>query len=428
MQLNMRRFRYLVAVAFLCASFSLHARILYVTVDAEGEGVSVQLAINNALVNAVSQINGAEVASQTNLQTIEISDEKLVESSESFQQSINKKTNGLIKEYVVLNNQQSEFSQGSWMAEVRVTIAKYAESKQTKRLRFAILPFTVNENISDWKKPEEFNQNITRSLVSYLTQTRKFAMLDREHMDAQDDELSILHKGNVPAEELAKLGQRLSTDYIIVGDINEIYYHKNNKQLRVSGKTITTIKQGARVSYRVIDVATGQIKFSDSFDKILFSSNSRVSSAIVAEKTAYEIGSVITNAIYPIRVEAIKNKNISIGQGGKTLRKGDEYSLVMLGDVLKDSYTGESLGREEKAVGTVKITQVQAKQAKAKIVHSKVNAEKLFKPGVFILRPKKTSQPSFTEKENAVQPGFKEKVEAPEEAVESFEKSLSSDW
>ena len=113
MQLNMRRFRYLVAVAFLCASFSLHARILYVTVDAEGEGVSVQLAINNALVNAVSQINGAEVASQTNLQTIEISDEKLVESSESFQQSINKKTNGLIKEYVVLNNQQSEFSQGS---------------------------------------------------------------------------------------------------------------------------------------------------------------------------------------------------------------------------------------------------------------------------------------------------------------------------
>ncbi len=421
MQLKRKQLRYLATAALICISFSLQARIQYVTVDSEGIGASQQAAINDALVNAISEINGVEVASKTNLQTSENSNNGVVESAESFQQSINKKTNGLIKEYAVLNKKQSEFSKGSWSATVRATIAKYEVSKQTKRLRIAILPFTVNDNVADWKKPDEFHKNITQTLVSYMTQTRKFAMLDREHVAAQINELAILHTGNTPAEELAKLGQRLSTDYIIVGDIDKIYYHENKKQLKMSGKTITTIKQGARVSYRVIDVATGQIKFSDSFDKILISSNSRVSSAVLAEKTASEIGSVITNAIYPIRVEAINNKDIFIGQGGKTLQKGDEYSLVMLGEILKDSYTGESLGREEKNVGTVKIIQVQAKQSQAKIVRSTVDAEKLFKPGLFILRPNKKAS-------EVARVNFKNKEKTTKASVESFEKSLSSDW
>lgn len=420
MHLSLKQFRCLVAIIFICGSSPLQAGIQYVTVDSEGVGTSGQIAINNALVNAISEVNGVEVASKTNLQTIETSNNNAVESTESFRQSINKKTNGLIKEYIVLNKQQSGLSQGLWSVTVRVTIAKYNVSKQTKRIRIALLPFTFNENISDWKKPDEFHKNITQNLVSYMTQTRKFAMLDREHMKTQDSELAILRNGHVPLEELAKLGQRLSTDYIIVGDVDEIHYVKNIKQLKKSGKTITTIKQGARVSYRIIDVATGQIKFSDSFDKILFSSGSRVSTATVAQKTASEIGNVIINAIYPIRVEAVKNKDVFIGQGGKTLHQGDEYSLVMLGDVLKDSYTGESLGREEKQVGTVEITHVQAKQAQAKIVRSSVNVEKLFRPGGFILRPKKTVQ--------TPQVNYKEKEESLKKSVDSFEKNLSEDW
>ena len=420
MQFCLKQIQFLVAIIFIVGSFSLQAGIQYVTVDSEGIGSSEQMAINDALVNAVSEVNGVEVASKTNLQSIEISNSSAVESIESFRQSINKNTNGLIKEYAVLNKQQSGLSQGLWSATVRVTIAKYNASKQTKRLRIAVLPFTFNENIPESKKPDEFHKNLSQNLIGYMTQTRKFAMLDREHVKAQNSELAILRKGHVPLQELAKLGQRLSTDYMIVGDVDEIHYLENNRQLKSSGKTITTIKQGARVSYRIIDVATGQIKFSDSYDEMPFSSNSRVSSATVAQKTASEIGNVILNAIYPIRVEAVKNKDVFIGQGGKTLRQGDQYTLVMLGDALKDSYTGESLGREERQVGTVEISHVQAKQAQAKIVRSSVNVEKLFMPGVFILRPKKAEQKP--------QESFKEKEISLKKSVDSFEESLSSDW
>ena len=423
MLLNIKSLRYMSAISFICISFSIQARIQYVTIDSEGQGATVQAAINDALINAISEINGVKIAIDTKLQISESSDGKEVETNELFQQSINKKTDGLIKEYAVLNKQRSELSSELWVAMVRVTIAKFAESKQANRLRMAVIPFAINENIVGWKKPQEFQKNISKSLVNYLTQTRKFAMLDREHVNVQDNELAVLRDGGSPKEELAKLGQRLSTDYIVVGNVSEIHYHKNQKQMKVSGKTITTIKQGARVSYRVIDVATGQIKFSDSFDRVLFSSNRSVSSAKVAKKTAYEIGSVITNAIYPIRVEGIKKNTVIVGQGGITLHKGDVYTLVMLGDALQDSYTKENLGRHEKEVGTVKITQVQAKQSQAKIVKSNVDAEKLFEPGVFILRPRNTSQTAAITKKS-----YKKKEKAAKKSVDEFEKSLSSDW
>ena len=420
MQLTRKLSRFIFSCVILCLTFSVQAGIKYVTVDTNGTGASAQAAINDALVNAISEVNGVEVAAKIHLQTIEKSNQNSIETSESFQQAINKESKGLIKEYTVLNRQESDLSNGLWSAKVRVTIAKFVASKQVNRLRIAILPFKPNESIPQWKKPAEFQNKITQDLVSYMTQTRKFAILDRENVDIQQKELSMLRNGQAPVEELAKLGQRLSTDYIIVGSIDDIHYLKNEKQLKVSGKTITTVKQGARVSFRVIDVATGQVKFSDSLDKILHTSRSGVSVSVVSKKAATDVGNTILNAIYPIRVEAVQDTKVYLGQGGTTLRQGDEYTLVMLGNVLKDSYTGESLGREEKQIGTVRITVVQAKQSQGKITQSHIDVARLFKPGDFIIRPKHQSQTK--------QISFVQQKKAAKKSVDELEESLSSDW
>ena len=420
MQSHPKILRYWIAGLLLIISLPSQARLQYVTLDSEGSGITSQAAINDALVNAISQVNGTVIAAKTELHSSEYSDGKKVESIEDFQQTINKVTNGLIKEYEVLNKLHATLGDKLWTATVRVTVAKYSVSKQASRLRMAVIPFTINGKIPDWKKPDDFQKSMTQNLVSHLTQTRKFAMLDRENMDAQEKELAMLSAGSTPIEELAKLGQKLSTDYIIIGNIDNIHYRKSSKTLKVSGKTITTIKQGARISYRIIDVATGQIKHSDYFDKILYSSGTNVSSSTVAKKAAFSIGDIILNAIFPIRVEAVRDKDLFLGQGGKTLRKGDNYTLVMLGNALKDSYTGESLGREETEVGTVRITSVQAKTSKAKIVSAKVNVAELFKPGLFILRPKDEVRSEKVD--------FKKKEKAARKSVESFEKSISNDW
>ena len=97
------------------------------------------------------------------------------------------------------------------------------------RLRMAVLPFTFNKEIQSQKNPLEFQKNMTRGLVSYLTQSRKFLILDRDNMGVQDEELAMIRRGQMPMESLAKLGQKLSTDYIVLGDIDEIYYSKKTK-------------------------------------------------------------------------------------------------------------------------------------------------------------------------------------------------------
>ena len=60
-------------------------------------------------------------------------------------------------------------------------------------------------------------------------------------------------------------------------------------------------------------------------------------------------------------------ENRQIGQGGKTIDRGERYSLIRLGDRMYDPYTKESLGYKETTVGTVVITTVRAKQSKAEI-------------------------------------------------------------
>ena len=87
----------------------------------------------------------------------------------------------------------------------------------------------------------------------------------------------------------------------------------------------------------------------------------------LARKASRAIGRYIQNAIYPIRIIAIDGDVLTLGQGGKTIERGERYSLIRLGERLYDPYTKESLGYQETAVGTVMITTVRAKQSKAEI-------------------------------------------------------------
>ena len=64
---------------------------------------------------------------------------------------------------------------------------------------------------------------LTQSLVSYLVQTRKFTVLDREYMNDVDNELSMIKNNQTNIEEKVKLGQKLFSDYILVGTLENFY-------------------------------------------------------------------------------------------------------------------------------------------------------------------------------------------------------------
>ena len=125
----------------------------------------------------------------------------------------------------------------------------------------------------------------------------------------------------------------------------------------------------------------------------------------------------ILNAIFPILVESIKGKVVVLGQGGESVRRGQQMQLILRGDKIIDSYTKESLGRSEEVIGTIKITSVTPKQAYGNIIDStKDNLEELFKPKMMLVRP-------LTDELNKE----KQKIKIKEKRAEQ-KKKFDEDW
>ena len=71
---------------FLFLSFFIQAKIETITVNASGTGTTEALAIESALVQAVSKVNGAEIAASTKTSISEVSStSKGTELNEEYQ-------------------------------------------------------------------------------------------------------------------------------------------------------------------------------------------------------------------------------------------------------------------------------------------------------------------------------------------------------
>lgn len=401
------------------------ARLVYVTVESEGTGSSAKGAVYDAITQAIGQVNGMQIASETTHAiaeaSVETNEDNAYFSSEAFKQQIRTVTKGTIKNYSVLSLDQNPDMNNLWFANIQVTIAKYKISKQAQRLRMALIPLRINPHVSSSKKAAKFEQLFAQALVSYLTQTRKFAILDREFMKEQNMELNLIQGSEFPVEEMARLGNKLGTDYMIVGTVDDLIDKRWTQTMKTTGKKFAMHKFGAQISYRIIDAATGQVKFSDMYNQAHKSHGKEADYMAFAKNAADSVGQKIINAIYPIAVSSVSGKTVYLAQGGNTLKAGQNMELIKYGEPIIDPYTRESLGKEEIQIGMVRVTNVQAKMAKAKIITSSVDLSAEFKPKSFIVRPIKETKRHMEEHQAKVK-------KALEADFEKFEKSSDDDW
>ena len=162
-----------------------------------------------------------------------------------------------------------------------------------------------------------------------------------------------------------------------VGTLNNLSLREQTRKLNTVDREIKTIVGNTSISYRIIDVPTGQVKFSQYFNK---SMNGDIKSIDDPVKSALDsvsiisdsIGIKILEAIYPFVVERIQGKAVVIGTGGDLFKVGDKYRLIQYGEKIVDSYTKESLGRKEKIVGMIEITEVTPKMSYGKILNTSI--------------------------------------------------------
>ena len=372
------------------------AEIKYIDTTAKGTGETFEIALKKAFNRAVSKVNGVSVESESVLKTIDKSVTTNEGSSASLtrdlQQTINEKTKGSIKTFEILS--ESKDSNGLVNIEIKATIAKFALSKSAKRKRIAVVPFRLNVGRVDLENfsPDDFRELLNQKFSTYLVQTRKFTVLDREFDQEIKGELANLADSE-NIEDQVKIGQALFADYIVVGRVDNLEIKEVEKKFLTSEKIIKKTMGILNFSYRIIDVPTTQIKYSSSVNLEVNLKKQNQPLVYLSDMTAQNAGVEVMYAIYPILVEKIEGGLLYLGQGGNQIKLNDQYSLYERSDEkIKDSYTGETLGNVETKVGLVEIIDSNSKFSVAKIIEADIELEGSFKPRKYMVKPYKSAK------------------------------------
>ena len=377
----MRKHLISVFIAFISLthpSIALSQGIQQKTVVTKGEGKTEKNAIKDALVAAVSQVRGLAISSK---ETVALRDQINNESSTSstdYQSNVQTFTKGIVSQYEILEIGHSKLT-GNISVQLRVTIPVYAAGPQINRLRLAVVPLRLSNNISDKTSANKFAYNWMSATEEGLVQSRRFAMLDRSFTDATNKELLQYTNGQFSNSELARLGQKAGTDYLVTGELRTYSINDQSVLNPLTGQKIPRSSTASEISLRIIDVATSQVKFAKSYGD---------------SKTA--VMDVI-NAIYPMAIVSVSDVGVVIGAGGDQIKIGDKFRVISLGQELKDPYTNESLGRQETAIGEIEITTVESKMSQAKIISGNNLITQKFSSGLIVRSiPKPAAAPAVT--------------------------------
>ncbi len=395
----MKRAHIIFAVGLLlCANLYAADANDVVVREVVGQGSSRDAAIRNALYIAVSQVRGVDVGSGTydfgfSEAGVDIDSgqakKKITFDSVSVAATgtaYATRTTGSVKTYDIL--EEKKIDDSTYQVKLKVTVHDYAPRDDAKRSKVALMPVrTMKESYPflDTSVPAGvLSSLLTQRIAVGLTQTNKFAVLDRESLAEFAREKGILLTEETPLAETAKLAEILGADYLLVGNISEGKLEKKEKYLKAADYTVTEYKARFAFNYRLISGFTRQIILAETAEKYLENEQIR---EIADEQNPAEwdagqirdgiltliandvVGKIIAR-IYPIRIATIQQDGtVVINQGGDRISEGMLLDIFAEGEEIFDHDTKESLGKIENLVATVRVEKVAQKMSFSKVIN-----------------------------------------------------------
>jgi len=367
-------------------------------IETKGQGVNRDEAINMALKQAVAQVKGVAVSSldtdfdyRSASADIERKDSggKRVEfdavSVETGGTALRTDIAGLVKTYEVLD--EKKIDDNTYEVTLKVWVFDYESPEKTARLKLAVMPIrTLTESYrfgdlttTSW----DISRQLSQKLAVALTETNKFAVLDREYIQEFAQEKKVLID-DAPLEELAKLGEVLGVDYMLVGTINRAGIVRKESFSQAIGRSISEYEADFSFEYRLIVGPTRQIKSAGVLD-IALDKTDEIKKLVkkwepqdldykemmdnFVGMSANQLVEIIIDQLYPIRIASIdKDGQVIINQGGSRISVGQLLNIFSQGRELFDADTKESLGTTEVLVATIRIDKVMSRMSYAKLV------------------------------------------------------------
>lgn len=412
--------------------------------EAEAVGSTLELAVVAALQSAVAQVNGVQMANRMHSLRqgldVVVNGERDSVRTEAFAQRMVAASQGAVLSYEILSQEeidkldeetvakvqasdagyryssavQGEGSQGAqsasaelshkamrsyWKVKLRAEIAQYQAPDEKGRPKIVVvLPKTLVSTyaVGDSKvASDEVARAVRGRLSDILTLTRRFIVLDREFGAELQAEIDHINSGNVRVQDSARIGQQLATDLLLIPTIERFDYPRSVRKLRMSERELVSYAGGGRISLRLVNAATGQVVMSQSFEHKLASADPSTMPRVIDGKSmaaglmdalSSQIGGAIVTEIFPVSVVSLEGDQVVLSQGGESLQAGQRWKAVYLGEELKDPQTGNSLGRKETPVGTIRIDRVAAQTSYGTVEEDGKLGDKPFAAGAIELR------------------------------------------
>jgi len=385
----------LLVVALVCPKACSAAKTI--VRQTKGRGITREQAIQKALYQAVAQAKGIAVSSgryefgfesagvgidtKDTGKTIEFDDVSVQAGGSTRLTDIA----GWVKSYEIIDEQKID--DGTYEVTIKAWVYDYEDPEQTNRLKLAIMPIQTLYDSYQFGNyvPSgiEMSLKLSQQLSAAVTQTNKFAVLDREYIDEFAQNRNILLSDDSPLEEKARLGQVLGADYMIVGTISNAELQIKEKTSGAIGRPIREYEVDYVFDYRLIVAPTRQVKLADTVNIALEEDQVRVLVKKwepddldyremvdnLTTKVARQVVDNIIDRLYPIRI-ASKNieGQIIINQGGKRISKGSVFEVFIQGKEIIDFDTKESLGKTEISIATITIEKVTPTISYARLV------------------------------------------------------------
>ncbi|MBN1917114.1 MAG: hypothetical protein JW889_04315 [Verrucomicrobia bacterium] len=244
------------------------------------------------------------------------------------------------------------------------------------------------ENKSGFVSEISLGNSFSDMLASALDRTERFIVVNRENLDQVLDEKTLARSDETAKSAVAKTGQLLSAQYIVVGAVTEFEQHT---QETGGGLRIGEVSVGAKITKASIAVvvrmintqsgeeftqrvegtsqATGVAADYEGKDWGLGGQHFQKSPLGKAVQNALDqavvlLGTRIINEPWTGKVVMAKDGKIYINAGERNgVKVGDVFVVYHRGEELRDPDTGELLDFIEEKLGTISVITVQEKVA-----------------------------------------------------------------
>lgn len=380
-----------------------------VQVTASGQGATSAEAIDEAIRQAILQVNG--VALSSNAARYRMASQvvsgahSLSIQSDGFAQEVVQRSEGALTSFRVLS--LSEPSSGAsdaaagkkqFTATIEASVAKFDAPAQAGKLKIVIGPIRTasgSYQVGDRTlSADQVREAIRQDLMTALGNSGRFIVLDRGVDDALQSEMDLIAEGHAPTAELAKRGQAMTADVVWVGTLNQFAYTSQTRRLETSDRPLVSYSGGWSLSHKLVNVATRQVLLSDTLQGQLPSTapttlSRGVNGAQLASDMRQSLTSTALRSLllrtFPITIASRDGHNVILSQGGQSVTAGARYQAVVMGPEVKDPQTGQSLGRVENACCEVVVDKVLPTMSQAHLENVQIKLDGL-QPGDIQLR------------------------------------------